>query len=146
MHSLLIALALMAAEDSAKVWTSKEIAGQLAAAKPDANLVTQTPLGRFPGYSMTVTKRQASGIGELHEDQTDLFVIQSGECTLVLGGKLVNPKNQSPTEIRGTGVEGGDKRHVAAGDVVRIPAKTPHQMLLDPGKSVVYAVIKVETK
>ncbi len=138
--------ALFLAADAPKVWTNRELTAQLAAAKPDDHKITQTSLGHYGEYSMSVTRREASGIGELHENQTDIFVIESGECTLILGGKMLNPKNQSAVEVRGSGIEGGEKHHVAAGDVVRIPAKVPHQMLLDPGKSVVYAVVKVASK
>jgi mannose-6-phosphate isomerase-like protein (cupin superfamily) len=138
--------AFFIAADPATVWTGHDVEAKLAATKPDANKITQDSLGKYAGYSMSVTRREASGIGELHETMTDLFVIQSGECTLILGGKLMAPKNTSATEVRGSGIEGGQKHHVTAGDVVRIPAKTPHQMLLDPGKSVVYAVVKVDSK
>jgi mannose-6-phosphate isomerase-like protein (cupin superfamily) len=146
MNFILLFAALFFSADAAKVWTNQELSAQLAGAKPDAHKITQASLGHYPGYSMSLTKREASGIGELHEEQTDLMFIESGECTLVLGGKLVNPKNQSSVEVRGSGIEGGVKHHVAAGDVIRIPAKTPHQMLLEPGKSVVYAVVKVASK
>jgi mannose-6-phosphate isomerase-like protein (cupin superfamily) len=145
MHCILFA-ALFFSIDTAKVWTNRELSTQLATAKPDANKITQASLGHYAGYSMSFTKREATGIGELHEDQTDLFVITSGDCTLVLGGKLLNPKHQSSVEVRGSGIQGGEKHHVTAGDVIRIPAKTPHQMLLEPGKSVVYAVVKVASK
>ena len=145
MHFFLFAICFLAA-DSAKVWSNQELTASLAAVQPDANKITQASLGHFAGYAMSVTRREASGIGELHENQTDLFVIESGECTLILGGKLINPKNQSALEVRGSGITGGEKHHVSAGDVIRIPAKTPHQMLLDPGKSVVYAVVKVTSK
>ena len=40
-------------------------------------------------------------------------------------------------------VSGGEKHHVAPGDIVHIPANVPHQMLLDSGKHVTYFVIKV---
>jgi mannose-6-phosphate isomerase-like protein (cupin superfamily) len=141
--NFLLFVAFFLSADAPQIWSSPEVASRLAAAKADSNGITQDSLGHFPGYSMSVTKRVASGIGEQHQNQTDLFVIQSGECTLVLGGKLVNPKNQSALEIRGSGISGGERRHVSAGDVIRIPAKTPHQMILEPGKSVVYAVVKV---
>lgn len=126
------------------VWSNKDVTAKMAATKPDAAKITQDTLAQFPKYSMSVTKREASGIGELHETVTDIFVVQSGECTLVTGGKLTAPRKQSVGEIRGSGVEGGEKQHLAAGDVVRIPAKTPHQMLLEPGKNIVYAVVKVK--
>jgi hypothetical protein len=72
--------------------------------------------------------------------------VEKGECTLITGGKIVDPKSTSPTEVRGTSVEGGEKHHLAPGDVVRIPPNTPHQMLLDPGMKFVYAVVKVDSK
>jgi mannose-6-phosphate isomerase-like protein (cupin superfamily) len=145
MTSLLLVAFLLAVEPGT-VWTSKEVNAKLAAAKPDDHKITGAALGKFDGYALSVTKREATGIGELHEKVADVLVIESGECTLVTGGKLVAPKNQSATEIRGTGIEGGEKKHLSAGDIIRIPAKTPHQMLLDPGKSVVYAVVKVDEK
>jgi mannose-6-phosphate isomerase-like protein (cupin superfamily) len=149
MTSFLLAALFFAAElaaaEPATIWTGKDVTAKLAATKPDANKITQDSLGKFGNYSMSVTKREASGIGEQHQNTVDVFVVQSGECTLVTGGKLTAPKNQSATEIRGSGVEGGTKQVLKAGDVVRIPAKTPHQMLLEPGKNIVYAVVKVES-
>jgi quercetin dioxygenase-like cupin family protein len=135
-----------AAADSVNVWTSHEVDAKLAATKPEANKITQDSLGSFAGYSMSVTKREASGIGELHKSKTDIFVVESGECTLITGGKLVSPKNQSPVEVRGASIEGGAKHHLTAGDVIRIPPNVPHQMLLDSGKQIVYAVVKVDVK
>jgi len=38
---------------------------------------------------------------------------------------VVNPTNASPTEIRGTAIEGGVAHHVAAGDVLTIPLGCP---------------------
>ena len=138
----LAATAVVFAADGTQVWTASEVAKKLAAAKPDANQIRQDALGHYPTYSMSVTKREASGIGELHETVNDIFVVQSGECTLVTGGKVASPKTTAPHEIRGTKVEGGNSRKLSAGDMVYIPANTPHQMLLDPGKQITYAVVK----
>jgi mannose-6-phosphate isomerase-like protein (cupin superfamily) len=137
--------ALLFAVEPATVWTGKDLNAKMAATKPDANKITQDSLGKFTGYSMSLTKREASGIGEQHETTVDIFFVQSGECTLLTGGKLIAPKNQSAVEIRGSGIEGGVKKHLGAGDIVRIPAKTPHQMILEPGKNIVYGVVKVES-
>lgn len=139
--SLAAAACLFAAGET-QVWNTDEVAKKLAATKPEANQIRQDALGKFAHYSMSVTKREASGIGELHEHMNDIFVVQSGECTLVTGGKLVAPKTTAPGEMRGTKVEGGTSRKIAAGDVVHIPANIPHQMLLEPGKQITYAVVK----
>jgi mannose-6-phosphate isomerase-like protein (cupin superfamily) len=71
------------------------------------------------------------------------MVIQSGECTLTVGGALVDGKNTSPTEMIGTSITGGVDSKLGAGDIVTIPAKTPHQMKLDPGQQITYFVVKV---
>jgi mannose-6-phosphate isomerase-like protein (cupin superfamily) len=145
MTTVLLAVILFAA-DSPSVWTTQEVGGKLAATKADANQITQASLGHFTGYSMTVTQREASGIAELHHTQTDLFVVEKGECTLITGGKIVNPKNTSTTEVRGSSIEGGEKHHLAPGDVVRIPINTPHQIVLEPGMKFVYVALKVDSK
>jgi mannose-6-phosphate isomerase-like protein (cupin superfamily) len=74
------------------------------------------------------------------------MVIESGEATLVVGGTMVNPKTTAPHEIRGPSIKGGEKKLLAAGDVVRIPVKVPHQMLVESGKQVTYFVLKIEAR
>src|SRR5712672_3380818 len=50
-----------------------------------------------------------------------------GEAEFVTGGKMVDPKVTAPGQTRGTGIEGGVSHHLTKGDVITIPAKTPHQ-------------------
>ena len=42
------------------------------------------------------------------------------------GGKLINPKEAGPGEMRGDGLEGGEAHHLSKGDVITVPANTPH--------------------
>ena len=49
--------------------------------------------------------REGSGEAELHETQADVFVVQSGEATLVIGGTVVDPKTTVPNEIRGPSIK-----------------------------------------
>jgi mannose-6-phosphate isomerase-like protein (cupin superfamily) len=98
----------------------------------------------FANHSMHISHRDKSGVAELHEKQTDIFVIQSGEAMLVIGGEVIDPKSGGPNEVRGSGIRGGVKKSVAPGDVVHIPAKMPHQFFLDPGKEITYLAIKVD--
>ncbi len=134
------------AADAAKVWTAQEIADRLAKAKPEAHQVKGTSLEAFKGYRMSANRRDASGIAEMHEHVDDIFVIESGQGTLVTGGSIPGSKVQSPGEVRGAAIEGGTKHKVAAGDFVHIPAGTPHQMLLEAGKQITYAVVKVDAR
>ena len=134
------------AADAAKVWTSQEIAKRLADAKPEAHQVKGTSLEAFKGYRMSANRRDASGIAELHKTVDDIFVIESGEGTLVTGGTIPDAKTTAPGEVRGAAIEGGTKHKVAAGDFVHIPANTPHQMLIESGKQITYAVVKVDAR
>ena len=74
-----------------------------------------------------------------------MIIIQSGQATIIVGGKIINGKTTAPNEIRGTSIEGGEKQSLKAGDVVHVPVKTPHQMLLDAGQTLDYIVLKVDT-
>jgi len=88
--------------------------------------------------------RQKSGGGELHQNFADMFVILDGHATVVTGGSVVEQKTVSPGEIRGKSVEGGTRQEVKAGDLVHIPAGTPHQTVVADGETVTYFVVKVE--
>ena len=81
----------------------------------------------------------------MHEKQADLIIIQSGQATIIVGGKIINGKTTAPNEIRGTSIEGGEKQSVKAGDVVHVPVKTPHQVLLESGQTLDYIVLKVDS-
>ena len=64
---------------------------------------------------------------EMHDNTNHVFVIMDGEAEFITGGKMVNPKVTDPGQTRATGVEGGQSHHLTKGDVITIPAKTPHQ-------------------
>jgi mannose-6-phosphate isomerase-like protein (cupin superfamily) len=44
----------------------------------------------------------------------------------VTGGRLINPKVISPGQTRAEGIEGGQSHRLTKGDVITIPANTPH--------------------
>ena len=100
-------------------------------------------LKRWGNHYTMLAYREATGSSELHEHEADLFVIESGDGTLLTGGKLVGSHAEKPGELRGTSIEGGEKHTFGPGDVIHIPAGTPHQMLVDKGKTVTYFVVKV---
>jgi len=100
-------------------------------------------LARYGNHYTILAFREATGSSELHEHEADFFVVESGEATLLTGGTIVNPHTEKPGEIRGTSIEGGERHLIAAGDIVHIPAGTPHQVLLEKGKPFTYFVVKV---
>jgi mannose-6-phosphate isomerase-like protein (cupin superfamily) len=101
-------------------------------------------LGDYPNDSVLLVRRKADGPPEWHETQVDVMLVQSGSATLVVGGTLVNGETVAPHEKRNGTIEGGDRMKISAGDIVRIPPRTPHQILLDGTKEFDYVVVKVK--
>jgi len=127
------------------VWKSSELKGFSKSLAPKMNeqkLATQQ-LTSFGNYLFMVAHREASGEAEYHATQADIFVVQSGEATLVYGGELAGGKTTAPNEMRAPSINGGMEKKLAAGDVVTIPAKTAHQLKLAAGKEFTYFVVKV---
>ncbi len=98
----------------------------------------------FPNDTFMLSYREADGGVEWHETQADVFFVQSGSATLVVGGTMVGGETVEPHEKRNGTIEGGIRRKLSAGDVIRIPAKVPHQIVLDGSKEFTYFVIKIK--
>jgi len=128
-----------------QVWKASEIQakGQELAKKLDANKVANETLATVGNRLFMVAHREGSGQAEWHETQADIMFISSGQVTMVYGGTVVDGKTTAPGEIRGTAITGGTEVKLGPGDVLHIPAKTPHQMKLAAGAQVTYFVAKV---
>jgi mannose-6-phosphate isomerase-like protein (cupin superfamily) len=130
------------------VWNSAGLKakGQELSTKLNEKKAAGESLGKFGNHATALTHRQASGDAELHENQVDMFVVQSGEATLVVGGEIVDIRNVAPGEFLGKSIRNGVQHKLAAGDIVHIPARTPHQLLIEAGKEFTYFVVKVDAK
>jgi mannose-6-phosphate isomerase-like protein (cupin superfamily) len=115
-----------------------------AEAGKNAHHIAVQRLGDFPNDLFMLSRREADGVVEWHETQADVFFVQSGSATLLVGGTLVGAETVEPHEKRNGTIQGGIRRKLAAGDVVRIPPKVPHQILLDGAQNFTYFVIKVK--
>src|SRR5437762_5025544 len=139
---ILISLTPLMAADPAgfEMWSGKQLKGyeKTLAPKIDAKKFASQPLGKFGNHAFQVAHREGNGEGELHETQADLFIVQSGEATLVVGGSIPGSKTTAPNEVRGPAVQGGEKKKLGPGDVVHIPPNTAHQLLVDNGKQFTY--------
>ena len=147
---LTAAAALPAGSDPAgfELWKSGDLQAfeQKLSPKMNAQKVATQPLGSYGNHNFLMAHREGSGEAELHETQADVMVVESGEATLVVGGTVVDPKTTAPHEIRGPSIKGGEKKSLAAGDVVHIPVKVPHQMLVESGKQITYFVVKINAR
>jgi mannose-6-phosphate isomerase-like protein (cupin superfamily) len=144
---LLLVLPLIGAEPAGyKYWSAADLRaqGKALAFKMNALKVATDRGPEFGNHYAMLAHREGSGEAEYHESEADLFVVQTGMATLVVGGKLANGKTTAPGEIRGPSIDGGAKQRISAGDIVHIPSKTPHQVLLDAGKEFNYFVLKIK--
>lgn len=80
---------------------------------------------KFSNHSLALSHRDKDGIPEVHEKVTDIFVIESGEAQLLLGGYVAGGKTIEPGEIRGGNIRNGMRKNVSTGDVVHIPPIRP---------------------
>jgi len=128
-------------------WKSAELrdAGKKLAPKIDQKKLASQALANYGNHTLSVIHREGDGEAELHETQADVFIVESGEATLVVGGTVVDPKTTMPHEIRGPSIKDGTIKHIGSGDIVHIAAKTPHQLMIPAGKQVTYAIVKVDT-
>ena len=52
---------------------------------------------------------------EIHAKTNHVFIIVDGEADFVTGGKMIDPKEISPGQIRGKGIEGGTVHRLSKG-------------------------------
>lgn len=79
---------------------------------------------------------------EVHEKETDIIYVADGEATYVIGGTMTGGKATAPGQLRGTAIQGGETHHLTRGDVIVIPAGTPHQTK-EVRTSVSFYIVKV---
>jgi mannose-6-phosphate isomerase-like protein (cupin superfamily) len=77
-------------------------------------------------YMVAGAHREKPGQVEVHEKTTDILFVVEGEATYVTGGKMINGKQTRPGEWLGESIEGGEEHHLKKGDVIIVPAGTPH--------------------
>lgn len=93
------------------------------------------------------------GIVAVHFKVTEIYHVLDGSATLVTGGTMVNAKARPADAISvrledgpgesGTSIQGGVSQDIKAGDVVVIPAGTPHWFSQING-SITYLVVRVD--
>jgi len=143
--TLLFAVFLVAADPAGyNQYSSADLTARVNAAKADDHKVRLDRVGSWGNHSLLNIRRDGDGEAEVHDTQVDVIFVKSGEGTLVLGGTVVEPRTTGPGEIRGKSIQGGVSKKMATGDVIHVPAKIPHQMLVP--KSITFEVVKVDTK
>ena len=101
-------------------------------------------LREYPQHRVMLSFRSRSGEVEIHERFADLFFVLSGTATLVTGGTVVNARIKAPGETRGDSIEGGNPQELRQGEIIHVPAGTPHQFLVSGDRSVTCMVVKIQ--
>ena len=86
--------------------------------------------------------RDKPGQVEVHDKEMDVIYVVDGTATFVSGGKIVGAKNSRPDQWLGTDITGGTTQRLVKGDVIVVPAGTPHWFKEVPGP-ISYYVVKV---
>jgi len=133
----LSALTSFAAADSAPVayYPAKQVTeafakGAVLYAKPDVR------------YMVHASRREAAGQAEVHTLDADVIYVLEGSATFITGGTVLDSRETAPNEIRGSEIRGGETRTIAKGDVIIVPAGTPH-WFKQVSPPVLYYVVKV---
>ena len=129
-------------------WTPASIAtiseSLAAPATADPHHFAVQQLSTYPNEYFLLARRVADGQVEWHETETDIFVVESGSATLLFGGTLIGGETVGPHEKRNGTIQGGSRQKLSVGDIVRIPPRVPHQVLLEGNHEFTYFVIKVK--
>jgi len=100
------------------------------------------PLVSAPDLLVSGSYRDKAGQVEVHDKETDVIYVVDGTATFVTGGKMVGGKMTRPGQLVGSDIIGGQTHHLSKGDVIVVPATTPHWFKEVP-QSVSYYVVKV---
>jgi mannose-6-phosphate isomerase-like protein (cupin superfamily) len=87
---------------------------------------TGTALITNSEFKVMASRRDKVGQSEIHVADTDVFIVIEGTATIAVGGKLLDPTEVSPGEIRGSGIDGGTDYKLEKGVVLTVPRNTPH--------------------
>ena len=95
--------------------------------KPDQPNFAQ-PIVQLAPYTASLEYRVGSvaAPASLHEREAEMFYVVEGTGTMITGGKLKEERRTNPENLSGTGIDGGNRRRVAKGDYIMVPAGVPH--------------------
>lgn len=93
-------------------------------------------------WRVHATERDAPGLAEMHEGDTDVWYVLAGGGTLVTGGTIVGVSITGPGEHRGPAIRGGTERAIAAGDLISIRPGVTHWIKAVDGR-LRYLTVKV---
>jgi mannose-6-phosphate isomerase-like protein (cupin superfamily) len=99
-------------------------------------------LASAPDLVVLGAHRAAKGQVEVHDKETDVIYVIEGAATFVTGGKMEGGKVSRPNQWIGNSIAGGETHQLTKGDMIIVPAGTPH-WFKDVSPQISYYVVKV---
>ena len=126
--------------------SDKDIMGLIEKAKADrkgdAPLVAE-PILLLAPYRAQLEYRPGTSPAAVHEKDAELFVVLQGTGNIVTGGKLVDEKRVNANNLSGPSIADGHSQAVVKGDMLIVPANTPHQVIPTGGAPIVVMTMHV---
>ena len=139
---------------------SAEIQATLKRVMTDTTIaVSDTPLrtvdagGHNVGIGVVYRPKGAKGGAASHDKVSEVYQVLEGSATLVTGGTIANPQRRTSGQeevtqingpgVSGTSIDGGLSRRITKGDMVIIPAGTPH-WLPEIQETITYTVVRID--
>lgn len=110
--------------------------------KVSAAFAKGMPLLEVSNYKIHASRREGPGMAEVHNLDTDIIYVLEGSADFVTGGTVVDGKTTAPDEIRGKEIKDGTEQKISKGDVIVVPAGTPH-WFKEVNAPLLYYVVKV---
>lgn len=143
---LLSLTTLQAADPPAPIhWTASQVA------EIEKKIASAVDPARHLGLerlldSATLIYRDGPSEAEVHQKLADFITVRAGEGEVLVGGKILDSRVSAPDELRGRAIDGGTRYKIAAGDLLYIPANTPHQFFVAQGKHFSVTIVKITPK
>jgi mannose-6-phosphate isomerase-like protein (cupin superfamily) len=130
----------------AEIFSSVQIRDQLTQLAQQAKTSgsSGSTLGDYGTHALKLSERTVSGGAEIHAHFDDVMLVLEGKAELISGGEVIGAHTGANGETTGSGIRKGTIQTIASGDLVHIPAGTPHQLLIAPGTTYSALVIKVK--
>ena len=135
--------------------SAAEIQGLMGPRKPNTlpNIRVVDAGGHNVGIGVLYRAEGQTQNTAVHFKVSEVYHVMKGSGTLVTGGTVVNPKTRAADSVEvtredgpgvtGTAIQGGVNHQLKEGDVIVIPAGTPHWFSKING-SIVYLVVRID--
>ena len=100
------------------------------------------PLIETAQYKVYASHREGPGQAEVHAREIDIMYVLEGSATFITGGTVQQGQTVASGEIRGEAIRDGNHHSLSKGDVIIVPAGTPHWFKEVKG-AINYYVVKV---